>query len=278
MKGIQMLKSVELKSIFRIVLVLALTAGSQYGVAQEGDGSESDSVESEEAWEDDWAPETEQVYEDRFEGFNRAVFSFNEYVDKYALKPVAQGYRYITPDIVDEGITNVFNNIDDVETFANSLLQGKFHNAMVSLNRVIYNTIFGIFGIFDVATVFGLEADEEDFGQTLAAWGYEESSYLMLPFFGPSTVRDFSGFLVDTTVFDALDYIDELNEDERRMLLALEVVDIRADIIAAENFDLGGDKYEFLRNLYLQHRAFLINDGDVEDSFADEEFDDLEGF
>lgn len=271
-----MLMNVDLKSIFGLILALVLMASGQFGFAQGDPQSVPDSVVAEESWEDDW--ETETVYEDRFEGFNRAMFSFNEVADKYVLKPVAQGYRYVTPDIVDEGVTNFFNNLDDVETFANSLLQGKFHNAVVSLNRVIYNTVFGIFGIFDVATVFGLEADEEDFGQTLAAWGYVESSYLVLPFFGPSTVRDFTGFVVDSMVTDPLDYIDELNNDERLMLTATKVVDLRADLIAAENFDLGGDKYEFLRNLYLQHRTFLINDGEVEDSFADEEFDDLEGF
>lgn len=215
---------------------------------------------------------------DPFEGVNRAIFSFNEGADRYVLKPVAQAYRYVTPDLVDQGVTNVFNNLGDVSTFANSILQGKFHNAVVALNRVIYNTTFGILGLFDVATNFGLEADDEDFGQTLAAWGYDDSAYLMLPLLGPSTVRDLAGLAVDSTVFEALDYIDEVNADERIMLSALNAIDKRADLIPAEGFLSGADKYSLLRDFYLQNRQFKIKDGAVEDEFADDDFEELEGF
>ena len=235
-------------------------------------------VSAEEYAGDDEFGEPSQQYEDRFESFNRAMFSFNEGADRYVLKPVAKAYQYVTPSFVDEGVTNFFNNLDDVETFANSLLQGKFHNAMVSLNRVIYNTTFGLLGLIDVATTFGLVAEEEDFGQTLAAWGYEDSSYLVLPLLGPGTVRDFTGFAVDTTLFDPLNYSDELNDDERNMLTGLKIVDLRADLLAAENLMSGGDKYLFIRNAYLQNREFLIKDGDIEDSFADEDFEELDGF
>ena len=215
--------------------------------------------------------------EDRFDSFNRAMFSFNDTADKYLLKPVAKGYQYITPNFVDEGITHIFANLGDVETFANSLLQGKFHNAIVTLNRIIYNTVFGLGGFFDVATSFDLINEKEDFGQTLAVWGYEDSSYLVLPFLGPSTIRDLSGRGVDS-FFEPLQYVDEISDEQRWVATGVKLVDKRADLLAAENLLLDGDRYRFIRNAYLQNREFLINDVNVEDSFADEDFEELEGF
>lgn len=222
--------------------------------------------------------EEEPSVEDPYEGFNRTMHNFNDKADKYVLKPIAKGYQAVTPDFVDEGVTNFFNNLGDVDTFFNSILQGKFHNAVVTLNRVIYNTVFGLGGVIDVATYFGLENEEEDFGQTLAVWGYEESAYLVLPFLGPSTFRDLGGRVVDQFSYDPLDDLAELSDEERMALFALNIVDKRADLLAAENLLVGGDPYVFLRNAYLQNREFLIKDGDVEDSFADDDFEELEGF
>lgn len=210
--------------------------------------------------------------QDPYEGFNRAMFVFNEQLDIYLLKPVAKFYKYVTPHFVNEGITNFFNNIDDVETFANSLLQGKFHNATVALNRVIYNTTFGLAGFVDVATEFGLQSDEEDFGQTLAVWGYEQSDYLMLPFLGPSTFRDMGGRVVDS-YFDPVRYMDDVHDDARLIALGINVVDKRADLLGAENLLSGGDAYQFVRSAYYQNREFMIKDGDVTDPFANEELD-----
>ena len=222
-------------------------------------------------------PDASISEDDPFEGFNRAMFSFNDTADTYVVKPVAKAYRFVTPGFVDEGVTNFFNNLDDVETFVNSLLQGKFHNATVTLNRIIYNSIFGLAGIIDVATGFGLQNDEEDFGQTLAVWGYEESSYLVLPLLGPSTVRDLSGFAVDS-FFEPLQYVDQVTDEQRLLATGLKLVDKRADLLAAENLLVGADRYSFLRNAFLQNREFLIKDGDVEDSFSDDDFEDLDGF
>ncbi len=218
------------------------------------------------------------LLEDPYESFNRSMFSFNESADKYILKPVAKTYQFITPRFLDQGITNVFDNLDDVETFFNSLLQGKFHNATVTLNRIIYNTVFGLGGFFDVATSFGLVNDEEDFGQTLAVWGYEQSDYLVLPFFGPSTFRDFGGFLVDGYYFDPLDEIDDIDDSEKTALTALKLIDKRADLLAAENLFTGGDRYALLRSAFLQNREFLIKDGEIDDSFAEDDFEMLDGF
>jgi len=209
---------------------------------------------------------------DQFESMNRVFFTFNDNADKYLLKPVAKAYRYISPSFVDEGVSNFFHNLGDVETIANSILQAKFHNAVVALNRVIYNTVFGLGGLFDVATGFGLVSEPEDFGQTLARWGYESSSYLVLPILGPSTFRDLGGRVVDTA-FEPLQYIEEITSKERLIAKGIKIIDFRADILGSDNLLLGEDRYRFLRSAYYQNRNFLINDGVIEDSFSNDDFD-----
>lgn len=208
---------------------------------------------------------------DRIESVNRFVFKFNDKADQYVLKPVAKAYRYVTPEVLDTGITNIFKNLDDVETFVNSLFQLKFHNAIVTLNRIIYNTTFGLGGFFDVATSFGLNNQEEDFGQTLGYWGYEESTYLVIPFLGPSTIRDFSGRFVDAS-FDPLIYSDDIHRDKRLLANGLKLTDLRSDLLAAENLQLSEDRYAFFRNAYLQNRDYLIKDGVIDDPFANDDF------
>lgn len=218
----------------------------------------------------------EEEDQDPYEGFNRAMFSFNEQLDTYLLKPVAQAYDFIMPSFLNQGVTNVFNNLDDVETFANSILQGKFHNAIVSLNRVIWNTTVGLAGLIDVATYFELRNDEEDFGQTLAVWGYENSNYVVWPFFGPSTIRDTFGRGGDRYT-DPLYYVDGLSTWDRLMIDGVKLVDIRADLLSVEGLMTGSDRYVFIRNAYLQNREFMIRDGEVVDEFSSEELD-LENF
>lgn len=222
---------------------------------------------------------TAETYQelDYFESVNRTVFKFNDQADQYLVKPAAQAYQYITPTFVDKGITNIFNNLGDVETFANSIFQAKFHNAIVTLNRVIYNTTFGLGGIFDVATSFGLINTEEDFGQTLGYWGYENSTYLMLPFLGPSTVRDLSGRILDRT-FAPLQYIDELHDDTIYLATGIKLLDKRADLLGAENLLFGSDRYRFIRSAYYQNRNFLINDGVIDDPFSDEDYGNYDDF
>jgi phospholipid-binding lipoprotein MlaA len=214
---------------------------------------------------------------DYFESVNRSIFVFNDNADQYVLKPAAKAYQFVTPKIVDKGITNFFNNLGDVKTFVNSLLQAKFHNAIVTLNRVIYNTTFGLGGFFDVATSFGLLNNDEDFGQTLGYWGYENSTYLMLPFIGPSTIRDISGRAVDMGLNPLL-YVDDISVETRYMAEGLRLLDKRADLLAAENLLFGNDRYSFIRSAYYQNREFLINDGAVDDPFTDDEFDVYDDF
>ncbi len=201
--------------------------------------------------------------EDPWEGFNRAMFRFNDTLDTYALKPVAKGYQAVTPQFLEDGVHNVFSNIGDVRNLANDLFQAKFHDAGVDTGRLIFNTSFGLLGFFDVATPMGLHRNDEDFGQTLGYWGVGSGPYLVLPFFGPSTVRDAGGKIPDSYT-GPYPYIDHV--PTRNVARAVDVVDTRANLLSAEKL-ITGDKYIFIRNAYLQNREFKVKDGEVEDDF-----------
>lgn len=210
---------------------------------------------------------------DPYENWNRKVYRFNEVIDDWFLRPIASTYRAVTPPVIDGAITNFFNNLTEVRNLANSLLQLKGESAVVATGRFTYNTIFGLGGLFDVATVFELPERPEDFGQTLGYWGVGSGPYLMLPLMGPSNPRDFGGFLTDTLALPSA--WDLAEEPEVYAARALQLVDRRADLIAAEGF-ISGDPYIFLRNAYLQRRAFLINDGKAtNDPFANGDDEDL---
>mgnify|MGYP000273453626 CR=1 FL=1 len=207
--------------------------------------------------------------QDPWEGFNRKVFAFNDSVDGAVLKPLAKGYRAITPDPVEQSVGNVFSNLAEVKNVLNSVLQGKPKEALHDSGRFLVNSTLGILGLFDVAETFGLEqSDGEDFGQTLAVWGVSEGPYLVLPFFGPSSVRGLAGMPVDSLT-DLVNQIDDV--PTRNSLMALELLDLRASLLDVEGL-ASGDKYLFFREAYLQRREFLVNDGVVEDDF----FDDFE--
>lgn len=209
---------------------------------------------------------------DPYENWNRKVYNFNVFIDDWFLKPVAQGYRAIMPAFADRAVTNVFSNIGEIGNFANSIFQLKGEAAVVAAGRFTYNTVFGLGGLFDVATVFDLPERPEDFGQTLGHWGMGSGPYLMLPLLGPSNGRDFTGFVVDVSTLPGLGTVVE--DPDYYYLLGLQVVDRRADLIPAERF-ISGDPYTFVRNAYLQRRAFLINDGKPStDPFASDENDE----
>lgn len=210
---------------------------------------------------------------DPYESWNRKVYSFNETVDRWFLKPVAQAYRTFTPQLIDRGITNFFNNLSEVRNFTNSVLQLKGESAVVALGRFVYNTTFGLGGLIDVATTFDLPERPEDFGQTLGYWGSGSGPYLMLPFLGPSTPRHFGGFVTDAFALPSA--WDAVESPEVYFARAVQVVDKRADLIPAEGF-ISGDSYIFLRNAFLQRREFMINDGKViNDPFASGDDEDL---
>lgn len=211
--------------------------------------------------------------QDPYENWNRKVYSFNESVDRWALKPVAKAYRTVMPDFADRGVTNFFNNLSEIRNFINSILQLKGESAVVAAGRFTYNTVFGLGGLIDVATAFDLPERPEDFGQTLGYWGAGSGPYLMLPLLGPSSPRRLSGMGVDGFAFPSL--WQEADRSYRYAGRALQVVDKRADLIPAEGF-VSGDTYIFVRNAFMQRREFLINDGKVtSDPFASDDDDDL---
>ncbi|WP_109512396.1 MlaA family lipoprotein [Pseudomonas ovata] len=201
--------------------------------------------------------------DDPWEGVNRAIFRFNDVVDTYTLKPIAQGYQYIAPQFVEDGVHNFFNNIGDVGNLANNVLQLKPADAGVDSARLIFNTTFGLLGLIDVGTYMGLQRNDEDFGQTLGRWGVGSGPYVVLPLFGPSTVRDALARYPDTYT-SPYRYIDHV--PTRNTALGVNLIDTRASLLSAERL-VTGDKYTFIRNAYLQNREFKVKDGQVEDDF-----------
>ncbi|MFQ3186201.1 MAG: phospholipid-binding lipoprotein MlaA [Marinomonas primoryensis] len=197
--------------------------------------------------------------EDPWEGFNRSMFTFNDAIDGAVLKPIAKGYKAVTPNPVQKGVSNVFSNLSEIGNIANNLLQGKWDETASSTFRFLINSTAGWFGIFDVASELGLKHYKEDFGQTLGYWGVSSGPYLVLPFFGPSTVRDGSGLVVEYTYIDETEALN-LNRDDKLGLMALDVVDTRARLLSAESL-IVGDRYSFIRDVYLQSRAYDVYDG-----------------
>ncbi len=218
-----------------------------------------------------------EIRSDPWEGFNRKVYAFNDAFDRYLFLPVATGYRFITPDPVDRGVTNFFKNILMPVTIVNDVLQLKWRAAGSDVSRFFLNSTVGVFGFIDVASRVGLDEQREDFGQTLGYWGVKPGPYVVLPFLGGYTVRDGLSLLADYALSVASS-IDDVAL--RNSLIALDAVDMRADLIPAEQL-ISGDRYVFLRDAYLQQRRYLIADGEVVDDFGDElleDFDDLGGF
>lgn len=197
---------------------------------------------------------------DPLESLNRGIYTFNDGVDTVLMKPAAEVYQGLIPPLVRTGVTNVFANLNDVVVALNNLLQGKLPDAFSDISRVLINTTAGLFGIFDVATEAGLEKHDEDFGQTLGWWGIGDGPYLVLPFLGPSTVRDFFGKIVDWET-DPTSQI-EPNRD-RNAVQGFRLVTRRAELLSASRIlEVAAlDEYAFVRDAYLQRRRNLIYDG-----------------
>lgn len=210
---------------------------------------------------------------DPYENINRKIFAFNEGLDHLALKPAAQAYQLVTPDFAEKGIKNFIGNLDDVGNAINNLLQFKLNDAVNDTERVIFNSTFGFLGFVDVASSAGLEKHNEDFGQTLAKWGVDSGPYLMLPFFGPSSIRDAAGkFTVDR-------YTDPTHYSEDSIQHTMtKVVIKRADLLAEEAVfsDISNDKYSALRDAWLQRQKSLIRDGQIDVKADDDLINELE--
>ena len=197
---------------------------------------------------------------DPIEGFNRAMFGFNEGLDKVIIRPVATGYEAVLPSPIQTGVANFFSNIADLMIGVNNLLQGKPAQAASDAGRVLVNTTIGFLGIIDVASSMGMEKHEEDVGQTFGRWGVDDGAYIVLPFFGPRNVRDTVGLVFDVAT-DPVSHVDHI--PTRNVLLATRVVSDRAELLKADKVieEAALDKYSYVRDTYLQRRRSLIHDG-----------------
>lgn len=222
------------------------------------------------------AAESAAANPDPWEPFNRKIFTFNDTLDRYFLKPVAKGYQTVTPQFLEDGVHHMFSNLGEISNFLNSLLQAKFQNTAESGGRFVLNSTVGMLGFFDVASKMGMQSHEEDFGQTLGYWGAQAGPYLVIPLFGPRTVRDGFGSIADSYTDPlplAIDHVPTRNE-----VIGARLIDMRAQLLKAEEL-ISGDRYIFIRDAYLQRRQFLVDDGAVKDSFGNDDFmyDDAAG-
>jgi phospholipid-binding lipoprotein MlaA len=199
---------------------------------------------------------------DPYENYNRAMFEFNRTFDDNLLKPVAKGYMTVLPSVVRSAIGNFFGNIGDVWTAANNYLQGKPKDGTTDVVRVVFNSTFGIAGLIDVATPMGLPKHEEDFGQTLGVWGAKSGPYVVLPFFGPSTLRDAFAKPIDLYA-DPLTASNNVPVRVENSARALRLVDDRAAMLETGSLmeSAALDPYQFFRDAYLQRRENRIQDG-----------------
>ncbi len=202
---------------------------------------------------------------DPFIDINRLVFGFNEYFDNLLLRPVAVAYVNFVPPPMRAGVNNFFGNVDDLNTMANNLLQGKIGDAISDCGRILINSTVGIGGLIDVASELGLEKHQEDFGQTLGVWGVEPGPYVVLPIFGASSVRDTFGFVIDSFA----NPVYYLEDDKIRVsTYGVERVDWRMDLMQAEAL-VTGDSYLFVREAQFQNREYQVRDGEIDDPFGD---------
>src|SRR6056300_1006254 len=197
---------------------------------------------------------------DPLETMNRGIYKFNTVVDDAVVKPVAKGYKAVAPSFVVKGINNFFNNLRDVITVINDLLQFKIKHAVNDASRVAINSTIGLLGFVDVHSYSGGERRKEDFGQTLGHWGFGTGAYVVLPFFGPSSLRDGFGLLADTLYFDPISYISDVRT--RNQVRLLQFTDARTELLnASDILDTASlDPYAFQRDAYLQYRQSLVED------------------
>lgn len=215
--------------------------------------------------------------EDPWEGFNRKIFSFNETVDRWALKPLARGYRAVVPDRVERHVSNVFRNLMDVVSATNHALQGEGRYAADTAGRIVANTLLGVGGVFDVASAGGIPRRTTGFGTTLGKWGVGSGPYLVLPFVGPSTVRDASALPVNFAIHPVAAPWTIIEHTPTRFAVGfVDVIDTRAGMLRYEQA-IVGDRYVFLRDIYLQRGAAEVTgetgDEPAADPFLDDEPD-----
>jgi len=202
---------------------------------------------------------------DPWRGLNEATYKFNGAADKIVLKPVAQGYSKLMPNPVRAGVRNFFSNLNNLNNGLNNVLQGKPKDGLSDFVRLLVNTTIGVAGLFDPASMMGLDQHNESFGQTLTVWGVPAGPYIVVRFLGPRTLTDAVVGTV-TMSFDPLSYYHPVAD--RNVVFALRGIDERAALLKIENL-VFGDRYIFIRDAYLQRRNYLVHDGEVEDEFDD---------
>ena len=217
-----------------------------------------------------------QSNQDPLEGVNRGIYKFNDVADKAIMKPVAGAYKAVLPEPVRGGVGNFFSNLGEIITVANDLLQFKFDKAMTGAGRFAINSTFGVGGLIDWASKDGIERHKEDFGQTLATWGWKDSPYLVLPLFGPSTLRDAAGELADGFAFDAVSYAEPR---PRNILNLTKGIDKRAQYLPGSDLldEAALDPYIFMRDAYMQRRNAQITDGEgkINDDSIENDTEDM---
>lgn len=217
-----------------------------------------------------------QNNKDPLESINRGVYKFNDVADKAVIKPVATAYKKVTPSPIRKGVSNFFNNLRSITTVLNDILQLKFADAFTDAGRFVINSTFGLAGIIDVASMDNIPDHKEDFGQTLGHWGVGNGAYVVLPFLGPSTLRDTTGLVFDTATSDALTYTHNIGEIRlHNQLRAAQLLDRRTQLLDAGDLvdDAALDPYSFVRDAYLQRRASDVQDGLVPDELLDGAFE-----
>lgn len=213
---------------------------------------------------------SEEVNNDPWENVNRKTHNFNMTLDDYVIRPIAETYDFIIPEFVQTGFSNVFDNLGAPVSAANNLIQFKPVGFITETSRFILNSTFGIFGLFDVASRLGIKERNEDFGQSLGHWGFASGPYLVIPFFGPSSARD--GFSLAPDYYLRPDLVRFEDNKSDLALNGLSVVNLRAGLLSISDLS-GNDQYSFYRDAYLQRREYEINDGKIDDSLFDDEFD-----
>jgi len=198
---------------------------------------------------------------DPLEGFNRSTYKFNNFMDRNLFDPIGRAYKKVTPQPVDTGISNFFSNLRDISVAANDVLQLKGQFAS-DVARFVFNSSFGLFGLIDVSSHVGLPQHSEDFGQTLGVWGVGSGPYLIVPLFGPSTVRDAAGLLVDRTLFSPISSFYLHNDAYRGGLMGLNYIDFKADLLSTRSLitEAAVDPYEFTKNAYFNRRENMVRD------------------
>lgn len=220
-----------------------------------------------------------QANKDPLEGLNRGIYKFNDVADKAVIKPVAMAYKAVAPTPVRKGINNFFSNLNSITTVFNDLLQFKFAHAFTDAGRFVINSTFGLAGIIDLASMDKIAIHKEDFGQTLGYWGVGNGAYLVLPLLGPSSVRDFTGLVVDTTLTDPVTYVNNIGQTSLYyQIRTAQFIDKRTELLTATDLvdEASLDPYAFMRDAYLQRRENLVEDGKGSKELIKDDFEEAD--